>query len=209
MTATPPPGPPEGQPPGPPPPGAPEGQPPAGPWPSDNAPQPGPWASDNLPPHPGMPGPVADVPQPSSIATAVKLMWVGAALSIIGLLIGILTTDTTREQIEEDNPNLTADEIDTAVAVGVGFAVVISLVAVGLWIWMAWANGQGKSWARIVATVFGGLGILFGLLGLVLNPATPVSVVLTLVNLVLAIVILVLLYRPDSSRFYEARSRTW
>jgi hypothetical protein len=156
-----------------------------------------------------MPGQAAAVPQPSSIATAVKLMWVGAALSIIGLVIGFLTTDTAREQIEEDNPNLTADEIDTAVAFGLAIAVVISLVAVGLWIWMAWANGQGKSWARIVASVFGGLGILFGLVGLLLNPVTALSLVLTVVNLVLAIVILVLLYRPDSSRFYEARSRTW
>ena len=192
----------------PPPPAAPPGSPQPAAWPSDSAPQAGPWASDNLPPHPGMPGPV-DVPQPPSIVTAVRLMWVGAALTIVGLLVGFLTVDTVREQIEDDNPSFTADEVDTAVAAGLGFSVVIGLVAVGLWLWMAWANGKGKSWARIVASVLGGLNIAFSLLGLAINPATPASVVLTLVGLVLAAVILVLLYRPDSSRFYEARSRTW
>jgi hypothetical protein len=155
-----------------------------------------------------MPGAV-EVPQPPSMLTAVRLMWVGAALSAIGIVIGIVTVDSVREQIEDDNPSLTAEELDAAVAFGVAFGVVIGLVAIGLWLWMAWANGQGKSWARIVASVLGGLNIAFSLLGLVINPVTALSLVLTLVGLVLAAVILVLLYRPESSQFYEARSRTW
>ncbi len=30
------------------------------------------------------------------------------------------------------------------------------LIATGLWLWMAWANKGGRSWARLMATVFFG-----------------------------------------------------
>jgi hypothetical protein len=181
------------------PPGPPEGGPP--PPPS------GPWASDNLPPHPG--APTQQVEQPPSIVTAVRLMWVGAGLSALGILFTLFQTDAIRDQVEEDNPSFTSSEVDTAVSVGIGFAVVFGLIGVGLWLWMASANGQGKSWARIVATVLGALNVVGAVFSLAVNPATLLSVLVTIVSLILAVVILVLLYRPESSRFYEARSRNW
>lgn len=50
---------------------------------------------------------------------------------------------------------LTPDQVDTAVNVGVTVGIVSGIVGgaigVGLWILMAWANGKGKTWARIVA----------------------------------------------------------
>ena len=48
--------------------------------PSETPPPPpsGPWASDNLPPHPMSGYEPAPVEQPSSILTAVRLMYVGA-----------------------------------------------------------------------------------------------------------------------------------
>ena len=73
---------------------------------------------------------------------------------------------------------------------------------------MAVKNGQGRSWARVVATVLGGLNIVFTLLNLAGGTATTLTVVSGLVSLVLAGVILYLLYRPESTRFYDFRSRT-
>jgi hypothetical protein len=136
-------------------------------------------------------------------------MWVGAGLSALGILFTFFQTDAIRDQIEDDNPSLTSSEVDSAVAVGIGFAVVVGLIGVGLWLWMASANGKGKSWARIVATVLGALNVVGAIFSLAVSPPTVLSAVLTIVSLVLAVVILVLLYRPESSRFYEARSRTW
>jgi hypothetical protein len=69
---------------------------------------------------------------------------------------------------------------------------------------MAYVNGQGKSWARIVATVLGGLNVVFTLLGL--RNQTAAGVAFSLVGLLLAAGIVFLLWRPESSRFYEARS---
>lgn len=177
------------------------------PGPPDGGPPPaGPWASDNLPPHPG--APVQQAEPPPSIITAVRLMWLGAGLSALGILL-TFQTDALRDAIEDSDSSLTPSEVDSAVAVGVGFGVVVGLIGVGLWLWMASANGQGKSWARVVATVLGALNVVGAIFSLAVNPATAVSAVLTILSLILAVVILVLLYRPESSRFYEARSRTW
>jgi hypothetical protein len=165
-------------------------------------PSPGPWASDSAP-APNVPvAPVAEQPPP--IRTAVRLMYVGAALSVIGILLALGTRSEMRDRIAEDRPELTQSELDTALNVGTAFVVVGGLIGVGLWLWMASANGQGKSWARIVASVLGGLNVLFTLLGL--PNQTAVSLVFSLIGLVLAAAILFLLWRPESSRFYEARS---
>jgi hypothetical protein len=164
----------------------------------------GPWASDDVA-RPAGPAPT-DVEQPSSIRNAVRLMYVGAVLSVLGGLSIFLQVDAIRDQIEEDDPSLTGDEVDTAVAIFVVTFVVISLISIGLWLWMAYANGRGQSWARVVATVLGGLSIVSALVGIATGSG-GVGIVFSILSVVLAAVILFLLYRPESSRFYEARSR--
>lgn len=167
----------------------------------------GPWASDNLPTNP-LAATANVVEQPPSIVTAVRLMWAGAALTAVGVLLSFTQTDAIREQIEDSDSSLSASEVDTAVSVGIAFSVVFGIVGVGLWLWMANANGKGQSWARTVATVLGGLNAFSAVISLVASgTATTLSIVLTVISLVLAVVILVLLYRPDSSAFYAARSR--
>jgi hypothetical protein len=167
-------------------------------------PSPGPWASDSAP-RPDLPV-VPPAEQPSPVRTAVRLMYVGAALSILGILVFLVSRDEMRDNLAKDQPDLTPSELDTAMNVGTVFAIIVGLIGVGLWLWMAYANGQGKSWARIVASVLGGLNVAFALIGLASNPQTAASSVLTLVGLALAAGILFLLWRPESSRFYEARS---
>jgi hypothetical protein len=170
-------------------------------------PPPGPWASDNLPEHPMAYATPADVEQPQTIRLAVRLMWLGAALSLLGLLLTFTQTDAIRDAIEDSDSSLTASEVDTAVDVIVAFNVVIGVIGVGLWLWMASANGKGQSWARIVATVLGGLNVAGTLFTLSSSGSTAVTTMFALIGVALAVVILVLLWRPDSSRYYEFKSR--
>lgn len=141
---------------------------------------------------------------PPPLALAVKLMWAGAVLSVIGILVSFLTTDAARQSLE-DRGSLTSDEIDTAVTVGIAFGVIFGLIGVALWIVNAIFNGRGKKWARILGTVLGGLSVL-SLLSLFAQSVGAVTVVLSLVQVALAIVIVVLIWRPESSRFYDAMS---
>ena len=165
---------------------------------------PGPWASDEgartVAPPPGAPE------RPPSIRTAVRLMYVGAALGLIGVLSTFFQLDAIRDRIEDSEPSLNESEVDTAVAIGVVSAVVIGLVAVGLWLWMAHANGRGQSWARVVASVLGGLSIASTLLSLATG-TTTLGLVFSVITVVLAAAILFLLYRPESSRYYAQCSR--
>jgi hypothetical protein len=167
------------------------------------APQ-GPWASDNLPPHPTAAANVVE--QPPSIRLAVRLMWLGAVVTFLGSLSVFVQTDALRDRLKDNDATLTKSDLDAAVTAIIGFTIVIGLVIVALWLWMAYTNGQGKSWARVVATVLGALNVLFLLGGLAMGNQTGLGLVFNFVNLVLAIVILVLLYRPDSSRYYQANA---
>ena len=151
------------------------------------------------------------VPQPSSIVTAVRLMWAGAALSALGLVVGLLTLgslkDNIKDQLAKDNTTLSQSDLDTAYNVGVATLVVVGVLGIGLWLWMAWANGNGRKWARIVATVLGTLNVIFTLISLAQGETPVVSVILSVIGVGLAVVILILLWRRESTDFYNARSR--
>lgn len=145
-------------------------------------------------------------PQPRSIASAVKLMYAGAVLSLIGLIATLLSLSTLktelRDEIAKSNPDFTAQDLDNLYQVTVGVAVVFGLIGTALWLWMAWKNGQGRGWARIVATVLGGLNLISSILTIAAGASLTISEILTVINLILAIVILLLLWRRDSSAFY-------
>lgn len=146
-------------------------------------------------------------PQPSSIAMAVKLMWAGAAVSLVSLVVGVAglgsLKDEIANQLREDDPSVSQSTIDAAYAFGIFFAVVVGGIGVLLWLWMAWKNGQGRGWARVVATILGVLNVLFTLVGLAAQSSGAATTLLSLVNLAIAVVILVLLWRKESTAFYQ------
>ncbi|HZI96386.1 MAG TPA: hypothetical protein VFD41_02555 [Actinomycetales bacterium] len=95
--------------------------------------------------------------------------------------------------------------VDAAVTIAIIGGVVIGLIGIGLWILNAVFNAKGKAWARILSTVLGGLAIVSTLFSFV-QPTASLSLVLSIVQMLLAIGIIVLLWRPESSRFYAAAS---
>lgn len=171
-----------------------------------------PSAGDQPPPQseqaPSRPatGPGAEPPPP--VRTAVKLMWVGAALAVLSVLLVPLQTDTIREQLAEQ-PDAGVD-IDTLVNTTIAIVVVVGLISVGLWALMAVMNRKGKTWARITATVLAGLNILFtlaSLTGAAGTSTTTLALLLGVVSLVLAGVIVYLLWQRSASEWFDAMSR--
>jgi hypothetical protein len=150
------------------------------------------------------PAAAASVERPSSVTRAVQLMYVGAILSALGIVVAWLTKSELTDQIAAAGPSLSPENVDSAVTISLAVGTVIGLVGVALWVWMAAANGAGRSWARVLATVLGALGVLSAVFSLM--TATGITVVLQVLSLVLAVAILVLLWRPASSAFFQARS---
>ncbi|MFI5429888.1 hypothetical protein [Aeromicrobium sp. UC242_57] len=156
--------------------------------------------------------PPAWVEKPTTMIWAVRLMLLGAGLGLLSLIYSLATMGDLKGRIRadliKDDPKVTASTVDSVYAVSIGVAVIIGLVGAMLWLWMAWKNNEGRSWARIVSTVLGGLNVFGALTTFSSGNADSLSVTSTVISLVLAVVVLVLLWRPESTRFYdESRAR--
>ena len=152
-------------------------------------------------------GPVA---QPSSMQRAVLLMRVGAGLSLLNVIVGLITLGSIKDNIKQrliNDGNYTQSNLDTAYNVAVVVVIVLGVLATALWLWMAAANGAGRKWARIVATVLGGFSILGLITTFAQGQQTAVGDIFTVVISILAVVILVLIWSKESSAYYEAKSR--
>ena len=99
-------------------------------------------------------------PAPAPVRTAVKLMYAGAAVSAVGLIIGLalIIVDIKAAASGRFFGHSVATPQMRPLIITVW--IVVSLVVVVLWLWMARANGQGRDWARILSTVLFGLATL-------------------------------------------------
>ena len=148
---------------------------------------------------PPQPRPVA----PSSIRTAVKLMYAGAVLSALSFIVGLATLGSLRQAIiNASNKPLTATQLHAAEVAGVVVIVLAGLVGVSAWLWMAWKNGRGRSWARIVATVLFGLDTL-SLLSAIFRPNTGGTKIIGLLIWLVGLGATIYLWRPDANLYFK------
>ncbi|HTX27525.1 MAG TPA: hypothetical protein VME19_10955 [Streptosporangiaceae bacterium] len=139
---------------------------------------------------------------PASVLNAVKLMYAGAAVSLISLVISLTEISGTKAAIRKARPSLTVTQVNQLNSFIIGLAIISGLVGIGLWLWMARANGQGRSWARIVSTVLFGLATL-DLFGVFSQPKTALDLVFPVVTWVIGAGAVFLLWRPDSTAFFK------
>jgi hypothetical protein len=132
-------------------------------------------------------------------------MYAGAALSAVVVIITLVTIGGLKSSILTSHPDYTAAQRHNAEVAAVTVAVLGGLVAIGLWLWMAWANGRGHGWARIVATVFFGINTLDLIVSVFRVHAAAALVVSGVVWLV-GLVTVVLLFSTESTRFYRQRA---
>src|SRR5262245_62233453 len=137
-----------------------------------------PYPSAGQGPEPLRPGP------PASVVMAVRLMYTGAVVSGLSLIIGLATVGSLRSALHKSDPSLTPSQLHNLQTVVIVGSVAIGVISIGLWLWMALMNKAGKSWARIVATVLFGLDTLFLLLGLARDGAAASSLVSLLIWLI-------------------------
>lgn len=146
-------------------------------------------------------------PRPSSVRTAVILMYVGAGVSAISLIATIAFSGRIKNAVgkalrtAKTSKPLTAAQIHSVENIYLVFAIVVLLVGVGLWLWMAWANGRGRGWARVLATVFFGLDTLFVLASLLRTGHTASTLALTSLEWVVGLVAIIFLWLRDSTEY--------
>lgn len=141
-------------------------------------------------------------PAPPSVLNAVKLMYAGAAISAVSLIVSLTDVGSAKAALRREFPNYTTSQINHAF---VGFLIIAlfsSAVGIGLWLLMAWANKQGKNWARITSTVLFLLATL-SLLSLARGPRTVLTLIFPVLTWLVGAGAVWLLWRPDSSGFFN------
>jgi hypothetical protein len=140
-------------------------------------------------------------PRPRSVRAAVTLMLAGAATELAALIVVIVTLGSVRAAA--------ARYPATVDAVLVHQLVVLAgtPVAIGIWLWLAWANGKGEDWARILSAACFGLLSLSMLNALSQHAVAYAPATMTVAAAVWAIGLasVVLIFTPAACRYYRPR----
>jgi hypothetical protein len=158
-----------------------------------------PYPSAGQVPEPVRPGP------PASVVMAVRLMYAGAVVSALSLIVGLVTIGSLRDSLHKSYPTFTASQLHSLQMVLVVGSVVFGLISIGLWVWMALMNKAGKPWARIVATVLFGLDTLFLLLG-VARAGAAAGTLVSILTWLIGLGAVVYLWRRDASAYFNPQA---
>ena len=142
---------------------------------------------------------------PPTVQNAVKLMYAGAAVSTVSLIVSLVDIGGTKSAIRKARPSLTVAQVNQLNTFIISLAIISGVVGIALWLWMARANGQGRSWARILSTVLFGLATL-DLFGVASQPKTLLGLVFPVLTWLLGLGAVVLLWRKQSSAFFQPRA---
>src|SRR5450755_1272529 len=83
---------------------------------------------------------------PGSVRTAVKLMYAGAVLAALDLIITLTTVGKAKSLLRTAHPGWSSARLNTTVHAEVAYFVVTWLVTIALWIVMARTNQAGRGW---------------------------------------------------------------
>lgn len=164
-------------------------------------------------------GTVGEPDAPQTVERAVQLMLVGAAISTVFLLFGVIVTVSERNSLinaliswnktQPKSKQLSLSQIHSYVTVSIVTIIVVGLISVALWLWMARMNSGGRSWARVTASVLFALWTFYTYqsIGDTRGAATlVVSTVIVLLIWLVGLASLFLLWRPASSLFFKSQS---
>lgn len=139
-------------------------------------------------------------PRPRTVRVAVKLMLAGAAAELAAMITIAVTAGGVRAAVAARD----SAAVHTVLVHQVG-DLVGAPIAIGLWLWLAWANGRGEDWARMVS------GACFGLLTLVVLGAlsehaatyAPANLIAAAIVWAIGLVSVVLIFTPAAGRYYR------
>jgi hypothetical protein len=139
-------------------------------------------------------------PRPRAVRAAVKLMLAGAVAEVAAAITALVTLGAVRAAVAARD----AAAVHMA-TLNVIAALAAAPLALGLWLWLAWANGRGEDWARMIsAACFGLLTLsLLGHLsqrGAILAPADMAAAG---AEWALGLASVVLIFTPQAWRYYR------
>jgi len=143
------------------------------------------------------------------VVAAVWLMYGGAFLTVLSMIIDLVAISQVRSAYLTDHPfasQVTINRVNSVAGAG-DFGVVIgSLAAVSLWIVLALAAGKGRGWTRTVGTVLFGIDTLV-FIGTIGRPGIAAAKTIHLMIWLVGLLAVVFLWQRRSSQFFAASRR--
>jgi hypothetical protein len=143
------------------------------------------------------------VPPPRLVLDAVRLMYAGAVVEVVAVVVALVSQGTINSAILARHPAYTAAQLHTAEGALTVPLIAGGSIAAGLWIWMAWANRQGRGWARVVSAVFFGINTLDLIAAAFVARSAVASLVVSAVIWLVGLAVIVLIFSRQSSPFYS------
>lgn len=142
-------------------------------------------------------------PRPRTVRAAVTLMLAGAIAELAALIITIATMGSVRAAVAARDAALLPTMQVHLVA-----ELVVMPLAAGMWLCLAWANGRGQDWARLVSMASFAL-VTLGLLNALAQQAATTAPATTIAGAVvwfLGLASLALIFTPAASRYYRPQT---
>jgi hypothetical protein len=139
---------------------------------------------------------------PSQVKHAITAMHVGAAATVAGTVIEILTVNATKTAIEKRSPHLTVSQVNATQHVLVIGSVVSGLIAVAAWLVIARACRNGSNWARVTGTVLFGLATIDSI-GSAISPVAGLVKAWWPVIWLAGLVAVIFLWQRPSTDFFK------
>jgi hypothetical protein len=139
-------------------------------------------------------------PRPRTVRAAVTLMLAGAAAELAVLVSTIVTMGAVRTAVAARD----AAAVQAATVHQVA-DIAVAPLAIGLWLWLAWANGRGEDWARLVSAACFALISMSLITALAQSAMTfaPVTTIAAAVEWFLGLCSVVLIFTPAAFRYYR------
>ena len=141
-------------------------------------------------------------PIPAQVKHAVTAMYIGAAATVVGVVIEILTVNATKTAIEKKSHHLTASQLNTTEHALIIGSIVSGLIAVVAWLVIARACKSGQNWARITGTVLFGLATI-DTIGSAISPVAGLVKAWWPVIWLAGLVAVIFLWQRASTAFFK------
>jgi hypothetical protein len=144
-------------------------------------------------------------PPPWPVRNAARLMYAGAVLSGLDLIVTLTTLGKSRSLLRAAQPHISPATLNADMDSLLAGSIGIWLVTIALWVVMAKTNEAGRGWARIAAT-FLCVASTLSFLAFVGEPTSVLSKVILIPLWLVGVGSVVLLWQPKSTAYIRAET---
>jgi hypothetical protein len=140
---------------------------------------------------------------PGTVRAAVILMYAGAVLSAVDVVVTLTTVGKLKSLLHAARPNYSPSRLTATVHAEVAYFVITWLITIAFWLVMARTNQAGRAWARIFST---GLCVVSTLsfVGLISQPNALISKVILAPMWLAGVAAIILLWRAETTAYIRA-----